>query len=78
MKTGTRFEIIKKHLIDWYGITWGIEDLEDIAQYIALYETNDFEDILNLLNNQMGDGVEDGELDALAMEISEELEEFDK
>lgn len=72
-----KIDIIFNCLLDWYGITWNHAELMDIAQYVALRNSNEFEDILNGLNEQMGDSVEDGELDGLAMEISEQLQEHE-
>lgn len=70
-----KIKIIKNCLIEWYGQTWQDEELGDIAQYVASYSTNDFASILNRLNEQMGDCIEDGELDGLALEIIENLEQ---
>lgn len=70
----SKTKIIFDCLLDWYGETWNHAELLDIAQYIIIHKTNEFEDILKILNKNMGDCVEDGELDGLAMEISEKLE----
>lgn len=69
-----RFDIVLDLLTDWYGLTWSENELMNIAQYVSSVADTDMNSILDALNSQMGDSVEDGELDGLAMEIFEEWE----